>query len=513
MTAGAVGLTYTRGSTTDGTIEANSPPRATGQWGATHTSVGIRKASLHRVRFPVSGSITATTGAVMVYVDPDRDYDDVANEAFGFLWHWRQDDNNRLALFFDDATGNMKLENWVSGSSDNVTVASTHAAGDPLAVYAAWDASNIYISINGGTLQSATRSQGVPTITTTTVDIGSDFGVQFYLDGAYAGVMHFSAPLTQAQVTALAAFRNDRPPLLGEVVEGTMAALWYGAHSVVRYLGTNAGALDLNDGSTTKLLRPGVMGAGLPVPNIRSVRTPLTDGARYIDTLFGPRVMRLPLLLTPASEWDARGTIASVLNPRRGQGLLYYAPSSIVYEIDAINQGNLTFDERAVPGSYIVSPAFMSLDPFWRVGTRQETSITVALGGWTIPWDITWEITASTGTATNDSALNNTGDTKIRPQVIFTAGSSGCSGPAITNDTSGATFDLNSLTLAADDTVTIDMQERTAVRGSDGANVMGFRTAASSTWELEYGQNTVTASVDSGSATVVVAYYPREAGV
>lgn len=510
------GLTYSHGATLASTIEANAPPRETGQWGAVHTSCAIRKASLHRVRLLHQSLITSTTGAVMVFMRPDRDYDDAGNEASEFLWHWRQDDNNRMTIVWDDGNGNYIGENIVSGSTDTVSIASTHSAGDDIAVYIAWDATNIYISLNGGTIQSASRSNGVPTITTTTVDIGSDFGVQFYHDGAYAGAMHFSTPLTQAQVTALAAFRDDRPPLLGEVVDNSMNLLWYGAHSLVSSLGVTAGAIDLDNGDDIELLEPGLAGAGVPVALNRNVELPLQSGASYIDTVMQTRVLTAPLRLShpdAASAWTARRALFAALNPMRGEGMLHYCPDTTVYEIPAVLQAGADVLARPGPLLHRIAPVFSAFDPFWRIAARQETSITVALGGWTIPWTITWEITASSGTATGDAALNNTYDEEIRPTILITAGGSGCSGPAVRNDTTGELFDLSGLTLASNDTVTIDMNARTAIRGSDGVSVLGLRSADSVMWALAHGQNTITASVDDGSATVVIAYYPRLVGI
>ena len=131
------------------------------------------------------------------------------------------------------------------------------------------------------------------------------------------------------------------------------------------------------------------------------------------------------------------------------------------------------------------------------------------LSGWSIPWSLPWPFTASAQTF----VLTNDGDLPTYPVFTVTAGSSGATGVAFANAANGKRYQTASgFVLAAGEVLTLDMDARTATK-QDGSNQISQRTATSEMWPLEVGDNAVTVSTDSGSATIQVVYRRRYVGV
>lgn len=512
----AVGLTYQRGRVAAPTTESASLARVAGQFTAPFLSAPVRGSGPGRVRLTVDGMLTATSGAVVIFCDPDNANGGGGQQANGLLFCWRASAAERIELEYTKGSTVLTARRLTASAGATATASLTFAAGDPLAVLIAWDATTLYVAANGGIIATAGNTS-IPVGLPTTLDIGSQDGATAgtYFNAAYAAVLLFSAPLTATQWQTLAALRTARAPVLGEGGTDLLATgLWYGAHALVHELPASGAVIDLNDGAggDILLLNPGLLGAGFPSINNRAVQTPLRDGSTYIDTLFNARRMTAPLLVravTQVSELAVRRRqIVDALNPKYGQGIVQYAPleAGQVYEITAIVDGGVEFREPLGQVALLPLCNWVCEDPYWRAGVQSTSSGVSALGGWAIPWSIPWSITANAVTL----AAQNDGDVAVYPLITITAGGSGASGISLSNDTTGKTFTLSLLTLAAGETLSVDMDGRTAVVGS--TNVLGMGRLGS-IWSLAVGLNSVTVSMSSGSGTITISWPTRLAGI
>ena len=499
-----IGLTYTRGRAVDYTTESGTLiTRVAGQF-AQHASCPIRGATPDRVRITVGSMFTSTSGAVVVFLDPDNANGGGGQQANGLIFCCRTDANNRIELEYTKGSTVLTARRLSGGAGATVTASLTFSAGDALCVYIAWDASNIYVAANGGAIASAANA--VAPAIPTTCDIGSQDGstASTFFNAAYAAVLFFSAPITTAQWVGLAALRALRPPLFGEWAQPT--GLWYGAHSQVWSLPSTGQWFDFKN---TTNVRFTALDVGVASPLHRTVETPLGDGAVYIDTKLQPRNVAVDMSILGTSidgVFDLRRQIAAALNPRRGQGLLMFASYDTVYEVSAMLQALPYTTEFA---QYVRTQAqFLCTDPAWRYGPRQESLATVPAGGWTIPWTIPWTITES---AVSQN-VTNSGDLEAYPLITITASSLGCVNPYAINSTTGKSFRFAGLTMAPGEVLVLDMDARTAILNGV-TNVIGYRTFDSAIWALTQGVNSVKIGADSGSATVKLSFAPQLVGV
>ena len=502
----ATGLTYVRGRAAAETIEAGNPVRESGQFAAPFRSAPVRAASSQRVRVPASG-FTPTQGAAVIYLDPDRDSDDAGQASFGHVLNWQTDADNRIIGFYNKEPQRFDFVRRAAASESGAGVALNFEAGDALAMYVAWDETNVHAAVDGGTIQSAANSL-IPASLPSSVDIGSELGGSNYFDAAYGAVALFGAPLTQTQWEALAALRDRRPPCYGERSDGAMTALWYGTHTLVR---SADAALDLNDADDGDFQLLRLDGAGTaPVVN-RVVQTPQRDGAVYIDTRLAPRLLTANLAVVGtggwSSMWEKRREIAGVLNPRRGAGVLMFAPDDTVYEVNAVVEQGLTFSNPRGPHAQEQPVTFLCDDPAWRIAAQNEATIIAPAGGAAVETSVPLSLTASGGTAT----LTNEGDLPSFPHVHIEIDKDATDAPKLASETVAREFVLGS-TFDDIDSLDIDMDARTALDAS-GADVMGLRTSGSQMWTLEPGDNSVSADMSGGALTARFRWWTRLIGI
>lgn len=500
-----LGLAYTRGRTIGSTTESgNGITRVAGQF-AQALSCPIRGSVPHRVRIPHEGMITPTSGAAIIYLDPDNANGDGGQQSFGLVFDWRLNSTNRISLVYDKSGTQWTMSRFSGGAGASISTSDTFAAGAAIAVYLAWDATTTYVAVDGGTIASVSNSS-IPSLTAL-VDIGSQDGstTSTFFNAAYGAVLLFAAPITAAQWQGLAALRSLRPPVFGEWAQPS--GMWLGAHSQVWTLPSTGQWLDFLN--TTNLNMEELADGGVAPVLHRQIETPLRDGATYVDSRLRPRRVGLTLSLQGTSvdsAFDLRRQVTQALNPRRGQGLISFAPYDNVYEITAM-PSSLPFSSR-FPQFVRGTAEFLCTDPLWRKLARAESLASVPQGGWSITWSIPWTITESAVT----QAVTNEGDVDAYPTIVVTAGSNGCTGPYVENITTGELFRLQGLVLAANEVVTINMDARTAVK-ADGTNVIGYRTDASRMWALVPGSNSVKFGADSGSATMRISHPTQLVGV
>lgn len=154
-----------------------------------------------RVRFGFSSTETAARGA-----------------AFGGtslrLLDWSTDTNNRiLVVLGTDNFIRTFRQSGGAGASAQTTSAVTFNAGDYATITARWDSGNVYISFNGATTSAANTS--IPTLPTTTVDLGTNGASAGYFDGDLLFALTGNG--TVNDLAALQALTNDpvTSPLAG----------------------------------------------------------------------------------------------------------------------------------------------------------------------------------------------------------------------------------------------------------------------------------------------------------
>lgn len=275
------------------------------------------------------------------------------------------------------------------------------------------------------------------------------------------------------------------------------------------YTPPGAGAYDLNAADVT-LLDAKNCGA-MPVTH-QKVETPNRDGEVYIRTLLEARYPIFDVDIvssSTAAKQAIRRSMLAAINPKRGAGLLTFTPvdGGTVYLITALYQDGLDFatktgDNRTF--SEVASLMFYCPDGAWRVSPVNTPTLIVPGGGLTIPIDIPLSVSVTTVSG----SVNNTGDLDSYP-VITAPGP--FSGLTITNTTTGKSVSFPALTVAAGDTLTVDMDARTATVA--GVNVMPFRSADSQSWPLVPGTNNLTASTSSGGVTITLTWWTRLLGI
>lgn len=507
-----VALTYVYGRTKAATVEMNDPPREAGQF-SEYPACWVRSANTHRVRIPAS-LLDETSGAVAIYCTTTGDEGDSARCAID----WRDDADNRITGHLDNGSSQVTLERKAAGSGATLTVSTgvAWAAGDALLLVLGWSATTLYayLFVNGALAASGSAGNtDIPALSATTADVGSIAGSSAHLNGGIDALAAYSTLPDEGARTVLAALSGARPPAFGEAGLGTtQVLLWYGADVEVISLASSGTCIDLNDAAGGQVMAQRVRGTGISQMNHRVSDTPLADGQVLLSSKTQPRTVVAELLIkgvsTIAEVTTLRRTVQRALNPRRGEGVLTYAPvGERLYEIDAIvGQSGAPFDEEI--GRVAVQPRipFLCNDPAWRDIVEQLDTEDSAGDGSAFPSDFPTDFLAGEW-----FTVENEGDLDVWPVVTIDGP---VTDPFIKNVTTGRTFAL-SVSIAAGYSVVVDMDARTVLR-SDGENLMPYRTAESQMWALQPGDNTIEAGFGSASSLPVhfeVAHAPQFVGV
>lgn len=503
-------LTYSRGRIAVPTVEAGTLiTREAGQFAAPLLSCPVRAAA-GRLQFPVGTLFTAVSGAIVLYLTTDLASSAPSQPTRAPWFEVLGDSGNWMLCEYEKSTASLYFTVFSGGgNAGQVVIPFAFAADAHLVVYAGWDAGAVYAAVNAGTIHSSSKAAS-PLALPGFFDFGytQQFGVR--AEARFGAAAFFSQPLSSAQWQALAALRGIRPPLLGEQVNGFMTGLWYGVNPFLWTLPAGSTALDLvnTEGVTFDRL----LGAGTAPVEHRGVETPLRDGKLYITSRLKERrlIARLVLEGDSVEAWYAlRRDLMAALTPRSGEGVLMYAPSRSIYEIDALLHSGLGIDDAEWRRGERPAVAFDCLDPAWRNAAQASSLHAIPLSGWAVPWSLPWPFTASA----QSLVLTNEGDLPSYPVFTVTAGNGGASGIAFGNDTTGKRYQTASgFLLAAGEVLTVDMDARTATK-QDGSNQISQRTTTSEMWPLEVGDSAVTVSTESGSATVQVGYRRRYVGV
>lgn len=284
--------------------------------------------------------------------------------------------------------------------------------------------------------------------------------------------------------------------------------------SRLRFVDSQARTMQL-DGAHLQLQR--LLGAGMPDVVHQTVRTPSRDGEHYLGhSVLEPRYLIAELAVVGLCSWQEevalRNRLIERLNPKLGEGVLIYRPSPAAeYEISALVEGGLGFDDNALADGFLRALAvnFRCVDPAWRGRSPLTVSFNLEDTGLDVPIDIPLGF----GSSAASQVVNNLGHLEVYPIFTFTP-TAFVESPAFTNETSGQRFALPGLRVEAGEELIVNLSARTATVA--GASVMAYRSLDSVVWALAPGSNTVRVShgAAGGSGyTATMTYEQRLLGV
>ncbi len=254
----------------------------------------------------------------------------------------------------------------------------------------------------------------------------------------------------------------------------------------------------------------GIQGAGPVDPMHQTVQTPSRDGETWVRAILPPRFLIVQEMLHASTRADMaamRRALSAALNPKLGLGTVEYVPvdGGDTYSIQA------TYASGAGFGSYLGSltqgPLHISFrcpDPAWLQLPVNTNNLVVPDTGLSVPVSIPLSIldTSISG------VISNGGDLDSYPVITANGPFDGL---IVANSTTGKSVSFPALSAAAGQTLTIDMDARTALVGT--TNVMPYRSSDSESWPLVTGDNTIVASTSSGGTTVTLTWHTRLLGV
>jgi hypothetical protein len=128
------------------------------------------------------------------------------------IMSWQLDVNNRILVVLNNT--NQLSVYRLSGGVGAILSSSaiTFNQGDLITVTAAWDAANLYVSVNGAAFTSLANSS-IPSGLPTTIDIGTQAGAGGSIDSDFLWTATGTGTLTNSDAAALNAFGNSDPDL------------------------------------------------------------------------------------------------------------------------------------------------------------------------------------------------------------------------------------------------------------------------------------------------------------
>lgn len=470
------GLTYVRGRREVVVTETGTLTREAGQF-PEFLSAPVR--SPNRLRLP-AGPITPTSGAVVIYFDPDNAYNAGGQAAFGHVFNWQTDTNNRIISYYNKASARWEVVRRALGVETSVVVASTFAAGQAMALYVGWNATTLFCAVNGGAVVSIANAQ-IPVTLPALIDIGSELGGGNYFAASYGAVSIHSAPLSTNDWERLSEIRSSRPPIYGE--GSNQIALWHGNNKLLwdSAVSVNLNSFDMSDFSPTGFRAMLIEGMGAPGVRNHTQPFPNGDGSAYIGSFLEERYVTTQLLVLGLDWADIRRKrreLVAKLNPKLGMGVLIHAPDENIFEVDAIYERGAEYATPMLPFGEKVAPNFRCPSSIVRVNGIASHTVTTIPSGLAIPLIIPMVINPA---GTLIPVDYTEGSVEYWPIVTGSFVGS-ASGLVVTNETTGKKLQINA-SFVAGETLTVDFGARTAFRnGVD--SLMPYLSADSLFWPL-----------------------------
>ena len=248
-----------------------------------------------------------------------------------------------------------------------------------------------------------------------------------------------------------------------------------------------------------------VSGFSLPDKDHLVARGPQQHGATYVDTFFRPRQCSLTIMIAgcDAEDFQARHVeLVRVFNPLDDGVLRIIAEDQSRYTLTcrpvtaiALNRHNARIGEALVQ--------LIADDPFFYTAAETTQFTSEAWPGLQIPFQVGvhfygfgWESYTQISSGGNWAEFNvdNGGHLAAWPVIVINGP---CNNPDLINvggdpkDEGGETLTVSE-TIAAGDTLTVDMSNRTAIITSGGGaetNVLG--SVSGTWWDIERGFNNI----------------------
>ena len=231
-----------------------------------------------------------------------------------------------------------------------------------------------------------------------------------------------------------------------------------------------------------------VSGFSLPDKDHLIARGPQQHGATYVDTFFRPRRCALYIMIAgcDGEEFQAKHReLVRAMNPLDDGVLRIIAEDQTRYTLTCRPVTAITL-RRHNTGLGEALVQLVADDPFFYTPAEATPFNSAIDPGLLIPFTIPAVIATTTNQAS--FTLSNDGHIASFPTIVINGP---CTNPAIINDTTGETLTVSE-TVAAGDTLTVDMGNRTAIITSGGGaetNVLG--SVSGTWWDLELGANAV----------------------
>jgi phage-related protein len=240
---------------------------------------------------------------------------------------------------------------------------------------------------------------------------------------------------------------------------------------------------------------------------------PLMPGARLRRVQVGVRELDIPVQITSADAAALRQDVRAWLrrlDPQRGDGKLKSQAADGTYrEIVCRYADGMQGEESDGPsGPYWLTAvwAFRAVDPYWQDAADTTLTFTTSSVGAFLAAPI-FPLRIAASNVIGTSVVTNDGDAEAWPVWTIT-------GPAtsvtLTNQTTGAQLTLTT-SIGVAEQVVIDTRPFVKTVKKGAANLYGSLDPASTLWQLQPGQNTVSVSTaGSTSATVATLAYRRK---
>jgi hypothetical protein len=244
-----------------------------------------------------------------------------------------------------------------------------------------------------------------------------------------------------------------------------------------RVVYTNSRGQSVELKSSAPFLLQSVDGLGDVDADTQTQKSPFQDGSTYIDSVLQERAISLEIVIIASDKptlLQQRQYLASVFNPKLGQGILRYENGEVVREIEAVSDGVPVFPSGRENRGPIFQKALINLicpNPYWLTEEKVD-QLVVWEGGLEFPLELpTFFAQQSTNKA---KILFNDGDVETPIFVTF-------HGPAtapirIVNVTTGEFIEVNQSLLHGErlEISTAFGQKRVTKVLADGTEVNAF---------------------------------------
>jgi hypothetical protein len=272
-----------------------------------------------------------------------------------------------------------------------------------------------------------------------------------------------------------------------------------------RILFTNSRGQSVELKSSAPFLLQSIDGLGDVDADIQTQKAPFQDGSTYIDSVLQERAISLEIVILAADKptlLQQRQLLASVFNPKLGQGILRYENGETIREIEAVPDGVPVFPSGKDNRGPTFQKALVNLlcpNPFWKSTEITEEPTFEPL--FSFPFEGVFQI----GIQRDARIIVNDGDAPAPIQVEFHGPAVN---PKITNKTTGEFIKVNQ-TLQEGEVMKIDTtpgNKSVYFIQPDGTarNVFNWIDLESTFFQLVVGENEIEYSADSDIQGAIV---------